>query len=155
IRRTQMIGPERDVARSALSPSTARARLTMAAAVVVLAVGVAANTAAQQPPSPPEEEYGEFLARPSDLSSVAVDDIVKSLRLNAGAQLLGRSVYEKACAACHGADLKGLADQHTPDLTDSDWRFSGDDLASGGNVKFPSDVEWTVRYGIRSDHPNA
>src|SRR5262249_56394813 len=41
------------------------------------------------------------------------------------------------------------------DLTDAEWRFSGDDLASGGNVKFPSDVEWTVRYGIRSDNPNA
>jgi len=40
-------------------------------------------------------------------------------------------------------------------LTDADWRFSGDDLASGGNVKFPSDVEWTVRYGIRSNNPNA
>src|SRR5262249_50104041 len=31
----------------------------------------------------------------------------------------------------------------------------GDDLPSGGNVKYPSDVEWTVRYGIRSGHPNA
>ena len=26
---------------------------------------------------------------------------------------------------------------------------------SGGLTKFPSDVEWTVRYGIRSGHPNA
>jgi cytochrome c oxidase cbb3-type subunit 3 len=68
---------------------------------------------------------------------------------------LGREVYDKSCASCHGADLKGVADQHTPDLTDAEWRFSGDDLASGGLTKFPSDVEWTVRYGIRSDHPNA
>ena len=44
---------------------------------------------------------------------------------------------------------------YTPDPTDADWRFSGDDLASGGTVKLPSDVEWTVRYGIRSEHPNA
>ena len=69
--------------------------------------------------------------------------------------LQGKRVYDKHCAACHGADLKGLPDQHTPDLTDAEWQYSGDDLASGGLVKLPSDVEWTVRYGIRSDHPNA
>ena len=102
-----------------------------------------------------EEEYGEFLARPKELASIPVNDIVKSIRLNGGAMTLGRKVYDKACAACHGADLKGRPDLHTPDLTDADWRFSGDDLASGGNVKYPSDVEWTVRYGIRSSHPNA
>src|SRR6266403_4076 len=69
--------------------------------------------------------------------------------------VLGRSVYDKSCASCHGADLKGVADQHTPDLTDDEWRLSGDDYQSGGVAKFPSDVEWTVRYGIRSGHPNA
>jgi cytochrome c oxidase cbb3-type subunit 3 len=128
----------------------------MATALVALGAGVVANTAAPQPAAPPpEEEYGELLARPQELASVAVNDIVKSIRLNATAMTLGRSVYDKNCAACHGADLKGLPDQHTPDLTDAEWRFSGDDLASGGSVKFPSDVEWTVRYGIRSDNPNA
>ncbi len=86
---------------------------------------------------------------------VAVNDIVKSIRMNGTAMTLGRKVYDKACAACHGADLKGLPDRHTPDLTDADWQYSGDDLASGGLIKFPSDVEWTVRYGIRSGHPNA
>jgi hypothetical protein len=53
------------------------------------------------------------------------------------------------------ADLKGLPDQHAPDLPAAEWRFSSDDLASGGSVKFPSDVDWTVRYGIRSGDPNA
>jgi cytochrome c oxidase cbb3-type subunit 3 len=123
---------------------------------VVLGICAAAGTVAQQPPATePEEEYGEFLARPGELGSFAVNDIFKSLRLTAGAMSLGKKVYEKNCAMCHGADLKGIPDQHTPDLTDAEWRFSGDDLASGGNVKFPSDVEWTVRYGIRSDNPNA
>jgi cytochrome c oxidase cbb3-type subunit 3 len=75
--------------------------------------------------------------------------------MNAAAMSLGRKVYAQYCAVCHGADLKGIPGRHTPDLTDRAWRFSGDDLPSGGNVKFPSDVEWTVRYGIRSDHPNA
>ena len=143
---------------SVLSQSVIRTRRLVSAAllVVVAGVGTTASIAAQQPPATePEEEYGEFLARPQELASVAVNDIIKSIRLNAGAMSLGKKVYEKNCAACHGDDLKGIPDQHTPDLTDADWRFSGDDLASGGNVKFPSDVEWTVRYGIRSDNPNA
>jgi cytochrome c oxidase cbb3-type subunit III len=115
------------------------------------------NPAAPQSAAPPQEdeEYGEFAARPEELASVAINDIVKSLRLNRTAMELGRTVYDKSCASCHGANLKGIPDQHTPDLTDSDWRFSGDDLASGGLTKFPSDVEWTVRYGIRSGNPNA
>ena len=128
-------------------------RLTLAALVVL---GIGAGFAAEQPGAPPpDEEYGEFLARPSELASIATNDIIKSLRMNAGALLLGKNVYDKNCAACHGADLKGVPEQHAPDLTDADWQFSGDDMASGGNVKYPSDVEWTVRYGIRSDHPNA
>jgi cytochrome c oxidase cbb3-type subunit 3 len=120
-------------------------------AAVMLGIAAVPPAAAEEP----DEEYGEFLARPSELASVSVNDITRSLRLNAGAMLLGKRVYARACAGCHGADLKGVPAQHTPDLTDSEWRFSGDDLASGGIVKFPSDVEWTVRYGIRSNHPNA
>jgi cytochrome c oxidase cbb3-type subunit 3 len=114
----------------------------------------AINPAAAEP-ADLEEDYGEFTARPEELASVAINDIVKSLRLNKTAMVLGRSVYEKSCASCHGADLKGVADQHTPDLTDAEWRFSGDDYQSGGVIKLPSDVEWTVRYGIRSGHANA
>jgi cytochrome c oxidase cbb3-type subunit 3 len=122
----------------------------------VVAFGIAGTAAAQQAAAlEPEEEFGEFLARPAELASVPVNDIMKSIRMTGGAMSLGKKVYARACASCHGADLKGVRDQHTPDLTDGEWRFSGDDLASGGNVKYPSDVEWTVRYGIRSDHPNA
>jgi len=141
--------------RSVRSLATNRAHL-ISAVFVVLGICAAAGTAAQQPPaSEPEEEYGEFLARPEELGSVPVNDIFKSLRLTGGAMSLGKKVYEKNCASCHGADLRGIPDEHTPDLTDAEWRFSGDDLASGGNVKLPSDVEWTVRYGIRSSNPNA
>src|SRR5437868_12457364 len=43
--------------------------------------------------APTEDEYGEFLARPEELANVAVNDIVKSTRLNAGAFVLGRNVY--------------------------------------------------------------
>jgi cytochrome c oxidase cbb3-type subunit 3 len=153
-----MAGNVRDTVRhSFLSLSAHRAYRLAATAIVLFAIAAAIGTASSQQPAPPaaEEEYGEFLARPKELASIPVNDIAKSIRLNGGAMLLGKKVYDKACAACHGADLKGSVDLHTPDLTDADWRFSGDDLASGGNVKYPSDVEWTVRYGIRSGNPNA
>jgi cytochrome c oxidase cbb3-type subunit 3 len=129
----------------------------MSAALLAISAWLcsAAPGPATAEPADLEEDYGEFTARPEELASVAINDIVKSLRLNKTAIVLGRSVYEKSCASCHGADLKGVADQHTPDLTDAEWRFSGDDYQSGGVTKFPSDVEWTVRYGIRSGHPNA
>src|SRR5215470_78771 len=152
-----MVGSGRDVpCRSFLSPSTNRIPCLISAAWVVVGIGATVNIAATQTPAPePEEEYGEFLARPEELASIAVNDIVKSLRLTGSAMSVGKKVYEKNCAACHGADLKGIAAQYTPDLTDAEWRFSGDDLPSGGLTKFPSDVEWTVRYGIRSGNPNA
>jgi cytochrome c oxidase cbb3-type subunit 3 len=69
--------------------------------------------------------------------------------------VIGRQVYAKNCASCHGETLRGSQTAHAPDLTDAEWRFSGDDLDSGGIDKFPSDVEWTVRYGVRSGHPYA
>jgi cytochrome c oxidase cbb3-type subunit 3 len=154
-----MVDSGRDIAcRSFLSRSANRTCRLVSTALLALGIGVSnqsANTAAAQASPPPEEEYGEFLARPAELASVAVNDIVKSIRLNATAMTLGRLVYDKHCASCHDPDLKGVPDQHTPDLTDAEWRFSGDDLASGGTVRFPSDVDWTVRYGIRSGHPNA
>jgi mono/diheme cytochrome c family protein len=155
--RTQMLDGARDVAcRLFSSQSGERTWRLMSIALVALGVGATVNMALPQPAAPPpeEEEYGEFLARPEELASVAVNDIVKSIRMNGTAMVQGRKVYEKNCAACHGADLKGIPDQHTPDLTDAEWQYSGDDLPSGGLVKFPSDVEWTVRYGIRSGHPN-
>jgi cbb3-type cytochrome c oxidase subunit III len=146
-----MVGGTRIVARVfVLLRSARRTYHLISAAVMALVMCGAAAVLAQQPgATEPEEEYGEFLARPTELGSVPVNDILKSLRMTAGAMSHGRKVYAQHCASCHGADLKGLPDLHTPDLTD------GDDLPSGGNVKFPSDVEWTVRYGIRSDHPNA
>ncbi len=105
--------------------------------------------------NPAEDEYGEFLARAEELATVPVNDIIKSTRLNAGALVAGKKVYAEHCASCHGEDLKGSKAAHAPDLTDGDWRFSGDDFPSGGVNKLPSDVEWTVRYGVRSGNPNA
>ena len=133
----------------------ARRFMSTALLAISACLGGAGLDPAGSEPANLEEDYGEFTARPEELASIPINDIVKSLRLNKTAMVLGRSVYDKSCASCHGADLKGVADQHTPDLTDAEWRFSGDDYQSGGMTKFPSDVEWTVRYGIRSGHPNA
>src|SRR3954468_7154089 len=129
--------------------STLAAMVALGAALGYLTIKSAAE------PKDPTEEYGEWLAAPEELATVDVNRIARSIRLNGQAMRLGKTVYEEHCAACHGPDLKGLADQHTPDLTDDVWRFSGDDLPSGGLRKFPSDAEWTIRYGIRSGHPNA
>jgi len=86
------------------------------------------------------------------LASIATNDIGKTPGMQQTAMTLGKDVFDKNCAGCHGANLKGIADNHTPDLTDDYWMFSGDDLNSGGLIMFPSDVERTVLYGIRSDH---
>jgi cytochrome c oxidase cbb3-type subunit 3 len=122
----------------------------------VMGAGLLAAVAGAQQPAPrePEEEYGEWLAAPAELATVPVNRIARSLRLNGQAMMLGRRVFADHCAGCHGDDLKGLSVQHTPDLTDDQWRFGGDDLPSGGETKYPSDVEWTVRYGVRSGDPN-
>ncbi len=154
-----MVDSGPDVAcRSFLPPSANRTCCIISTAVLALGLWVyipTANTAEQSAaPHEPEEEYGEHLARPEELATVSVNRIARSLRLNAQAMTLGKKVYARSCAECHGADLKGIPEKHTPDLTDAEWRFAGDDLQSGGLTKFPSDVEWTVRYGIRSEHPN-
>jgi cytochrome c oxidase cbb3-type subunit III len=88
-----------------------------------------------------EMEFLEFAAAPEELAVTPVNEIVKSLRMNATAMRLGERVYNANCAGCHGADLKGTREQHAPDLD------------TGGVVKLPSDVEWTVLYGIRNEHP--
>jgi len=138
-----------------LSSTRNRHIMSTALLTISMCLGSAAINPAAPEPAPLEDDYGEYTARPEELASIATNDILKSLRLSKTAMVLGREVYDKSCASCHGADLKGIPNQHTPDLTDAEWRFSGDDYESGGHIKFPSDVEWTVRYGIRSGHENA
>jgi cytochrome c oxidase cbb3-type subunit 3 len=132
-----------------------RSRFVLAGALGVALLAAVAIAEQAAPPHDPSDEYGEFFAKPEELAGYSVNRIARSLRLNRQAMVLGRKVYDEHCAACHGADLKGIPEQHTPDLTDDVWRFSGDDLDSGGLKKFPSDAEWTIRYGIRSGHENA
>jgi len=102
-----------------------------------------------------EGEFPEFAVAPAELANHKVDEIVNSLRLNATAVQLGKKVYAANCASCHAEELGGTREAHAPNLTDPDWLFSGDHLQTGGVVKLPSDVEWTVLYGIRTDHPQS
>jgi mono/diheme cytochrome c family protein len=111
----------------------------------VLAAGSAAD-APRAAAAESEGEFGEFPERPGGLASVRVNDIARSLRMNGEAVSPGRKAYATNCAGRHGAELNP---------TDGELRFSGNDLPSGRNVKFPSYGEWTVRYGIRSDDPGS
>jgi mono/diheme cytochrome c family protein len=125
---------------------------------LALAVGACdqeTNTAATPAEGAEEEEmeFLEFAGAPEEIANANVNDIVKSLRLNATAMRMGQRGYDASCASCHGADLAGTRAQNAPNLTDANWLFSGDDLETGGVVKLPSDVEWTVLYGIRTEHP--
>ena len=109
-------------ARSAfLSIRTTLQLLATAAAAIGLWFGsTTASSFAQGGPTEPEEEPAEWLAKPEELASIPINRIIKSLRLNAIAMKLGREIYENECASCHGDDLKGRRDRHTPDLTDAD-----------------------------------
>src|SRR2546423_11442939 len=128
-----------------------RSRFVVAAAMGAAALAAVA-LAEPSAPHDPTDDYGEFFARPEELAGASVNRIARSLRLNRQAMVLGRKVYDEHCASCHGDDLKGIPEQHTPDLTDAEWRFSGDDLDSGGLKKFPPHVGWTGPYGIPPRH---
>ena len=88
-------------------------------------------------------------AGPGPTSNQAWDDPA----LRSAAEARGAAVYAEQCASCHGADLKGAAGAHAPDLTDDYWLFGGEDLDTF--QIHPSDVELTVRYGVRSGHAKA
>ena len=148
-----------------LNPETARklrsrTYLMLASALVFglaacnqTATTATAPAATEEGAEAEEMEFLEFAAAPDEIAATPVNDIVKSLRLNATAMRMGQRVYAANCAQCHGAELTGTREMNAPDLTDIEWLFSGDDLDTGGVVKLPSDVEWTVLYGIRTEHP--
>ena len=87
------------------------------------------------------------------LVRVATDDIGKDPALKKAAITLGRDVYIAHCAACHGADLKGMAGKHAPDLSDKATLYGSDNLDAEPEQIPPSDIETIVKYGIRADYP--
>jgi cytochrome c oxidase cbb3-type subunit III len=58
---------------------------------------------------------------------------------------LGRPLYQKHCATCHGAALQGNPARGVPNLASNAWLYGSDPVA----------VEHTILYGIRSGHPKA
>jgi cytochrome c oxidase cbb3-type subunit III len=58
---------------------------------------------------------------------------------------LGRPLYQKHCATCHGVALQGNPARGVPNLAKNAWLYPSDPVA----------VEHTILYGIRSGHPKA
>lgn len=58
----------------------------------------------------------------------------------------GGRLFEAHCAACHGLQGQGDPGRGVPALNDSDWLYG---------TGLPSDIEQTIKYGIRSYHPKA
>ena len=87
-------------------------------------------------------------ARPLSMAAQWADPAARAGAIKAGAPL-----YRQHCAACHGADAKGITAAHTPDLTDDRWLFGGEDIDTF--LIRPSDIAVTIRHGIRSGDPRA
>jgi cytochrome c oxidase cbb3-type subunit 3 len=119
-----------------------KARLTAGVTLAVLAGALSACNQASNTAG-----GGADLSR---LGPVATNDIAKDPQLVDLAVAEGKTLYGAQCSSCHGADLKGAPGQHTPDLTDNEWLYIGDDTDSGGAVHTPADVEKTIRLGIRA-----
>ncbi|HEY4029553.1 MAG TPA: c-type cytochrome [Caulobacteraceae bacterium] len=76
----------------------------------------------------------------------AADEVPGDPTLVRYAHQVAGPTYAKACASCHGADMKGDQKLGASNLTDRVW------LYDSGNV---SDIERTILYGIRSGHAKA
>ena len=53
---------------------------------------------------------------------------------DAGAVSRAAPLYQAQCAACHGAEGKGLKDVGAPNLTDADWLYGSDRAAIRGQI---------------------
>src|ERR1700691_1815267 len=58
---------------------------------------------------------------------------------------IGRPLYPRYCASCHGSALQGDTARGAPHLAKNVWLYGND----------PVDVERTILYGIRSGHPKS
>jgi cbb3-type cytochrome c oxidase subunit III len=82
----------------------------------------------------------------AELLRLPADAVSSHEALVAFAMERGPYLFVDHCAACHGTDMRGDAHRGTPDLQDAVWLFGH------GRI---SDIERTIRYGVRSGHPKA
>ncbi|MES2258053.1 MAG: c-type cytochrome [Pseudomonadota bacterium] len=87
------------------------------------------------------------------LASIPTDEIGSHAALARQAVAMGKKVYRAHCANCHGVNLKGVAGRHAPDLGDRAVLYGSDNVDADPDQIFPSDIETTIRYGIRASHP--
>lgn len=85
---------------------------------------------------------GERSALSARLASADAATILKDHELSQLALSLGESAFGDNCATCHGAGGRGA--RSFPRLADDVWLW-------GGKLE---DIERTIKYGIRSDHPD-
>jgi S-disulfanyl-L-cysteine oxidoreductase SoxD len=86
-----------------------RTRATLLAAGLA-ALGLAAPNLARAQGYPSTFDFGATAtAQEIAAVAIAVAPDGKSLPAGKGTYAAGKTVYENACAACHGADLKGVA----------------------------------------------
>lgn len=86
-------------------------------------------------------------------SAPGIDAVWADPAARARAERAGAPLFQRHCAGCHGADARGIAAAHTPDLTDDRWLFGGEDIDTF--LIRPSDIAFTIRHGIRSGDPQA
>ena len=77
------------------------------------------------------------------LTTMPVEAIESDPDLFSFAIAAGRSAYLVNCAQCHGTGASGA--KGYPNLNDDDWLWGGT----------PEAIEQTIRFGIRSGHPQA
>lgn len=81
------------------------------------------------------------------LTADQIDDVVSYVRLLArserpsGSSQRGAKLFAENCAACHGADGKGMRLLGAPNLTDSIWLY-------GGDRETLSETVTNARYGV-------
>jgi cytochrome c oxidase cbb3-type subunit III len=89
---------------------------------------------------------GHARSSAAQLLRVTPDDITHDPALVRLAMAPGRAAFESHCAGCHGRDLKADRTKGVPNLADSEWLYG---------TGYVSEIQQTLRYGIRSGSPQA
>lgn len=94
-----------------------------------------------------EESQAEIMARRAQnlqaFEAASFQQVSQNENLYAFAVAGGASAFKDNCATCHGTGGAGASGY--PNLLDDDWLWGGDVEA----------IYQSIRYGIRSDHPEA